>query len=206
LPALEHAHKLAPTNNAALYFLARAHIGVQHWQEAYELFSQFARRVPGFAPTYYALGWLDIKLNRTAEARRNLGHCLTLAPDHADARYELAQLELDAGNLDAAEKLLGTVLARNPKHAKANLAFGDILLRKGQLAEAQTYYETAIQEDPKFGPAHYKMSTLLFRLHRNDEAEKERALGAQLNAEALKSSKTVFQLASPDGTILNTLK
>lgn len=206
LPALEHAHKADPGNNAALYFFARAQIGVQHWQEAHELFSEFAHRVPTFAPTYYALGWLDSKLNRTDEARRNLEHCISLAPEHADARYELAQIEVDAGHLDAAEKLLSTVLARNPKHAKANVGYGDILMRKGQLAEAQAHYETALQESPEWGPAHYKFSTLLFRLQKNEQAEQERALGARLNAEALKSSKIVFQLASPDGAILNAVR
>ena len=206
LPALERAHKIDPANNAALYFFARAQIGVQHWQEAHALFSEFTHRVPKFAPTYYALGWLDRKLNRTEQARGNLEHCLSLAPELADARYELAEIELDAGHLDTAERLLSAVLARNPKHAKANVAYGDIWLRKGHLAEAQACLETAIQEDPASGPAHYKLSTVLFRQHRDEQAEKERALGAQLNAEALKSSKTVLQLASPDGAILSTVR
>lgn len=203
LAALEHAHKLAPTDNTALYFYARAQIGVQQWQKAYGLFSEFARRVPNFASTYYALGWLDIKLNRRAEARKNLEHCLKLAANSADPLYELAQLDLDDGQLDSAENQLRIVLEQEPRHARANVAYGDILLKRGNLEEARTHFEAAIQSDPASGPAHYKLSTVLFRLNRVEQAEKERALGTKLNAEALKSSKTVLRLASPDGALLS---
>jgi predicted Zn-dependent protease len=203
LAALEHAYNLAPSNNAALYFYARAQIGVQQWQKAYGLFSEFARRVPKFADTYYALGWLDIKLNRTTEARENLVHCLKLAANSADPRYELAQLDLDEGRLDSAESLLLTVLQQEPHHAKANAAYGDVLLKRGDLNGARARLETAIQSDPRSGAAHYKLSTVLFRLNLAQQAEKERALGTQLNSEALKSSKTVLRLASPEGTLLS---
>lgn len=202
LSTLERAHNIAPSNNAALYFYARAQIGVRQWQKAHDLFTEFARRVPNFAATYYALGWLDIKLNRRAGARRELEHCLQLAPHSADPRYELAQLDLDDGEIDSAGKLLSTVLEQDPRHAKANVAYGDILLKRGNLDEARGHYETAIQSDPSSGAAHYKLSTALFRLNRREEAETERELGAKLNAEALKSSKTVFRLASPDGALL----
>lgn len=203
LAALEHAHQLAPANNAALYFYARAEIGVQQWQKAYELFTEFARRVPTFAPTYYALGWLDVKLNRRAEARRALEHCASLDARSTDALYELGQLDLEDGLLDSAEKRLNTVLRQDRRHAKAHVAYGDVLLKRGNLGGAQEHYETAIQSDPLLGPAHYKLSTVLFRLSRVEEAEKERARGTELNAEALKSSKTVLRLAAPDGGLLS---
>ncbi len=203
LAALEHAHKIAPSNSAALYFYARAQIGVRQWQKAYDLFSEFGRRIPNFGDTYYALGWLDIKLNRRAAARRELEHCLQLTPQSADARYELAQLDLNDGEIDSAAKLLRTVLEQDPNHAKANMAYGDILLKRGDFAAAQARYETAIQSDPNSGAAHYRLSTALFRLNLTEEAEKERALGAKLNQDELKSSKTVLRLATPDGALLS---
>ncbi|MGI8991226.1 MAG: tetratricopeptide repeat protein [Bryobacteraceae bacterium] len=203
LAALEHAHKVAPSNNTALYFFARAQIGVQQWQKAHDLFSEFALRVPNFAATYYALGWLDIKLNRRTQARKELEHCLQLAPDSSDPRYELARLDLDDGNIDSALTMLRAVLEQDPGHAKANVACADILLKRGNLTEARSHYERAIQSDPTAGAAHYKLSTVLFRLNRPEEAEKERALGTKLNADELKSSKTVLRLASPDGALLS---
>jgi tetratricopeptide (TPR) repeat protein len=203
LAALEYAHKLAPSNNQALYFFAQAQIGMQQWQKAYDLFSEFARRVPSFAATYYALGWLDIKLNRRTEARANLGRCLKLAPNSADPRYELAQLDLEEGRFDSADRLLRSVLEHEPNHTTANIAYGDVLLKRGDLDGARRHFETAIQSDPRSGPAHYKLSTVLFRLNFAQQAEKERALGTQLNSEALKSSKTVLRLASPEGTLLS---
>ncbi|MDQ6664922.1 MAG: tetratricopeptide repeat protein [Acidobacteriota bacterium] len=203
LATLEHAYRIAPSNNAALYLYARAQIGVRQWQKSHDLFSEFARRIPKFADTYYALGWLDIKLNRRAEARRELEQCLRLEPNSADPRYELAQLDLDDGEIDLAEKLLRAVLDQDPKHAKANVAYGDILLKRGDFAAARAHYETAIQSNASSGAAHYKLSSALFRLDRTEEAEKERALGARLNQEELKSNKTVLRLASPDGALLS---
>lgn len=205
LAALERAHELAPSDNAALYLYARAQVGVQQWQKAYALFSEFARRVPNFAATYYALGWLDVKLNRRREARANLEHCLKLAGDSADPRYELAQLDLDEDHLDSAEGHLRAALEREPRHAKANVAYADVLLRRGDLDGARARLEAAIRSDPGSGAAHYKLSTVLFRLNLVEQAGKERALGTQLNAEGLKSSKTVLRLASPEGALLNAV-
>ncbi|MGA8029215.1 MAG: tetratricopeptide repeat protein [Bryobacteraceae bacterium] len=203
LQALEQAHKLDPSNNGALYLYARSEIGLQHWQQAYDLFSEFARRVPKFAPTYYALGWLDLKMNRTAEARKELGRCLALEPNYADSRYELGQLDLNEGNLDAAEKELLTAVKQNPHHAKANVALGDLMLRKGNLADAESYYRAAIAAEPSSGAAHYKLSVVLSRLKRSEEAGKERLLGIQLQAKEHENSRVLMELATPDGTPLS---
>ncbi|HEY7302917.1 MAG TPA: tetratricopeptide repeat protein [Bryobacteraceae bacterium] len=198
IDALGRAHRLQPANNRALYLLARANITMENWQQAYDLFEQFAKRIPAFAATYYALGWLDIRLNRPDDARRQLEHCLSLAPGTQDARYELAQLELDDGHLDSAENLLRTVLQQQPEHAKANMTMGDLMMRRGKLPEAKTYLEAAIHSDPKLAAAHYKLSMLYFRDHDTEQAEKEKTLAADLNAEAKRASKTQLRLVLPE--------
>jgi tetratricopeptide (TPR) repeat protein len=110
---------------------------------------------------------------------------------------------LEEGRFDSADRLLRSVLEHEPNHTTANIAYGDVLLKRGDLDGARRHFETAIQSDPRSGPAHYKLSTVLFRLNFAQQAEKERALGTQLNSEALKSSKTVLRLASPEGTLLS---
>lgn len=202
LDAVERARKLAPANNLALFLHARVRIAFQEWREAHTLFTEFDRRVPGYAPVHYALGWLDIKLNQAEEARQHLEKSLALDPGLVDARCELGQLDLDQGRLDAAGANLRAVLEQQPRHAKANIALGDVMLRSGNLAEAKARYEAAIEADPQSGPAHYKLSTVLLRLQEPERAAKERALGARLNADALHASKTVLVLAEPDGTLL----
>ncbi len=118
IEALEGARRLDPSNMGVVYLLARANISVQNWQEAYNLFQQFSKHDPGFAPTYYAMGWLDIRLNHLSDARQQLEHALRLQPTLSGARYELAQLEFDDGQIDAAQKLLETVLRENPHLCK----------------------------------------------------------------------------------------
>lgn len=198
LDALKKAHSLDPSNNSVLYLLARANISLQNWQQAYDLFDTFSKRVPNFAAAYYAMGWIDRKLSRTEDARKNLEHCLTLAPEMTGARYDLAELEEDDGHLDTAEKLLQTVLHQNPKHAAANLAMGRIAMRRGDLARAQAFLETAIRADPKLAPAHYQLSMLFFREHNLKRAETEKALAASLNAQANRAGKTQLKLILPE--------
>jgi len=203
LDALERAYKLAPSNNLALFLYARVQIAFQQWQQAHDLFTEFDRRVPNYAPAHYALGWLDIKLNRTAEARQHLERSLALDSSQLDARCELAQLDLDDGHLDQAEAYFLAVLNAQPGHLKANIGMGDLLQKKGDLKGAEARYEAAIASDPQSGSAHYKLSTVLLHLHETQRAAEERARGAELNAQAAKAAKTVLVLSEPDGRLLS---
>lgn len=199
--AAKQAYTLQPSNKSALYLLARSEVSLSNWQQAYDLFDRFSKRVPNFPLTYFAMGWLDIKLDRTQEARRMLQHCLSLAPQVVDARYELAQLELDDGNLNRAEELLREVLKQQPRHAKANMALGDLMMRRGQLDQAQQYLETATKQDPELGAAHYKLSMLYFRKHQPEAGEKEKAVARALIAKADKASKVQLKLIMPEAGV-----
>lgn len=196
--ALAKAHQLDPLNRSVLYLLARANVALENWQEAYDLFKKLSVQVPDFAPAHYAMGWLDVRLNHVDDARRQLERALSLAPELTGARYELAQLALAEGELDSAEKLLESVLKQSPADAKANMAIGDIMMQKGRLEEAQTFLEKAIAEDPKLAAAHYKLSILYFRKHETEQAEREKTIAADLNAEANRASKTQLRLVLPD--------
>jgi tetratricopeptide (TPR) repeat protein len=196
--ALEKAHQLEPSNNTVLFLLARANISLQNWQNALDLFNEFARRVPSFAPTYYAMAWVDLRLNQRDEARKLLKKCLTLQPDLADARVELAQLLLDDGQLPEAEREVKAALETDPNHAKGNQLLGDLLLRYGKIDEAQLRMQKAIQADPKSSAAHYKLAAILSRRHETERAAQERALAMTLAEENKKGNKTQLQLVLPD--------
>jgi tetratricopeptide (TPR) repeat protein len=196
--ALAKAHQFDPSNNSVLYLLARANVALQNWQTAYDLFNEFSTRVPTFAPAYYAMGWLDVRLNHVDDARRQLERALLLAPSLTGARYELAQLDLNDGELDSAKKLLESVLKQDPEDAKANMTLGDLMTRTGKLDEAQTFLESAIRSDPTLAAAHYKLSILYFRKHETAQAEREKTIATNLNAEANRASKTQLRLVLPE--------
>lgn len=200
--ALAKAHQLDPMNNSVLYLLARANIALQNWQAAYDLFKELSVRVPTFAPAYYAMGWLSVRLNHLDDARQQLERALSLAPGLTGARYELAQLALDDGELDSAEKFIESVLKQNPEDAKANMAMGDITMRKGKPDEARMFLEKAIRQDPKLAAAHYKLSILYFRKHEMEQAEREKTIAANLNAEANRASKIQLRLILPETDIV----
>lgn len=197
LAALETAHKLQPQHNLALYLLASAHLAEQNYAGAYALFQDFTGRVPDYPVTWYVLGWLDLKLNRTIEARAHFEHSARLSAHYADPLVELAQLDLNEGRLEAAEGRLTAVLAERPENAKANLVMGDLLTRRNRAADAQVCLENAISADPKLAPAHYKLAMLLYRKHENARADRERELAAELNARAQREGHTILKIVMP---------
>ncbi len=198
--ALEKAHRLQPSNNTVLYLLARADVALQNWRQAYDLFQEFSARQPVFAPAYYAMGWLSLRLNDSEDARRKLEQCLKLEPRLVDARVDLAQLELDDGHSEDAERLLDTALATQPDHAAANVALAGILLRRGDLDAAQSCLEKAIAKNPSLAPAHYRLAIVLQRKHLSDQAQREQSLAADLNTKATQAGKTQLRLVLPEGT------
>ncbi len=202
LAALQHAHELAPENRLALFLYARAELGMQQWQKSFDLFSDFDKRMPNYAPAQFALGWLDLKLDRPSEARVHLEKSLKLSPKQPDVLYELGQMDLDEGQLSTARERLEAALRLAPGQVKSSVALGDLEMKSGRASEARSRYESAIRTDPNDGSAHYKLSVALMRLHETDAAQRERELGAKLNADASKVNKTVLLLAGPDGKLL----
>jgi tetratricopeptide (TPR) repeat protein len=202
LAALEQARRLAPSNHLALFLYARAQIAFQQWQKAHDLLTEFDQRVPNYPQAQYALGWLDVKLNRLGEAREHLEKTLAIDANQIEARCELAQLDLEESRLDEAERFFAVVLKTAPQHPRANIGMGDLMQKRGDLPGALARYEAAIAADANSGPAHYKLSTVLLRLHQNERAAQERSRGTELNAQALKAAKTVLVLADPDGHLL----
>lgn len=196
--ALKKAHQLDPSSSSILFLLARANVSLSNWQTAYNLFHTYSERVPNYAPTYFAMGWIDTKLNRLDDARRLLRHALALDPKLEDARYTLAQVELDDGDLDRAHRLLAEVLRADPHHAKANLAMGDVFFRQGKLSDAERYLKNAVRDDPDLAAAHYKLSLLYFRRHNTKQADAERVIAARLNAKTKKASRTQLKLVLPE--------
>jgi tetratricopeptide (TPR) repeat protein len=196
--ALQKAQRLDPRSNSALYLLARANVSLQNWQKAHDLFSEFSERVPNYAPAYYAMGWLDVRLNRPDDARQELEHALALDARLSGARYELAQLDLNDGQLDRAEKLLRDLLATDPHNAKASLLLGQIVGREGRTEEAQKLFESAVTDDPQLAAAHYQLALLLNRKHDLERAGREREIAAKLNEDAKQASKTQLRLMLPE--------
>lgn len=158
--------------------------------------------MPRYAPAQYVLGWLHVKLNEPEQARKCFEHALQLDPEHTGARYELAALLFELGEEGAGEAELSQVLQHQPEHVRANVAYGGLLAHRGRLPAARARYERAISANANNGPAHYKLSSALQRLGSSELAEKERILGASLNAQAEKASKVVLVLTEPDGRML----
>ena len=199
IDALKKARSIEPANQRALFLLARANISVGSWEEARTLFLQFLKENANYVPAYYAVAWVDLRLNRRDEARHYLDLLLRRSPQYPDALYELGQMDLEDGALPAAEQNFRAALKQNPSHARANIGLGDVLQKSGRLDEARTYYERAAKANPHNSAAHYKLAVVLGRQGNASRAAEERARAIDLAKQEKTASKTQLRLVLPEG-------
>lgn len=196
--AVEKVLARDPKNSEALFLLGRAYISTQDWQKALDRFGQFMVLRPDYAPAYYAMGWVNLQINKRDEARKDFKEALRLNPKYPDARYEWSQMDFDDGNVNAAANSLAALLRDAPSHVRAHLAFGDLLLRQDQTAQAADRFRRALQLDPKSSVAHYKLANALARLGQSEEAARERTVAAALISESKKTGRTQLRLVLPE--------
>ena len=199
IDALEKARAIEPANSRVLFLLARANISVGNWEKARTLFLQFLKGNADYFPAYYAVAWVDLRLNRRDEARRYLDLLLQHRPHYADALYELGQMDLEDGALPAAERNFRAALQQNSAHARASIGLGEVLQKNGQLDKARTYYERAAKADPHNPAAHYKLAVVLGRQGNASRAAKERAVAIDLAEQEKTASKKQLRLVLPEG-------
>src|SRR5262249_6745814 len=93
-------------------------------QKALEQLSTAVRLDPGFAPAYFARGWLLHRLGRTAEAVGDLRAVVRLQPENVRALDQLGLSLLSLEQAAEAEKVLRRGLAIVPRDAQITLHLG----------------------------------------------------------------------------------
>ncbi len=109
----------------------------------------------------YALGKLQLRLGRTAEAERSLRALSAIHP-RADVSILLAQIAIQAGREAEAERRLAEAEGLDPHHGGIFIARGDLLARQGRREAAAAAYREAIRLDPyrSSGMAKSRLATL----------------------------------------------
>lgn len=199
LEALRKAHGLAPDDNQVLYLLAAAHITVEKYADAFALLQTYLTRVQNNPTAYHSMGWLQVKLGRSAEARAPFERALELAPKFVAPLLELAELDIKDGETERARTRLDRVLALEPKSARGHLLAGDLARDAGDAAAARRAYETSIEIDPAQGPAHSRLGRVLMQLGDREGAAREQKLAAELNDKAKKERRRELRLAGVEG-------
>jgi len=151
-----------------------------HKEKRYELarpfFEEAIRLDPGFAPTWYFLGWCLYYLGDLDESRQAFEHHLTMDPFEGDSQFGLGLIAYDDGELDEAENRFKEAInlqENNPRRlrevAKAYARLGDVYAVRDELELAKEHLVLATELWPDHYEAQFKLARVLYRLG-EDEA------------------------------------
>jgi tetratricopeptide (TPR) repeat protein len=99
---------------------------------------------PGDPDAAFALGRVQERVGKHAEAAAMYRRALDIDARHSDSQLGLARLDLAADRLDSARTAARAVVERYPKHSDAVLILGLVAQRQGDRVNARRYFERAL--------------------------------------------------------------
>lgn len=93
-------------------------------------------------------GWIRLRLNDLAGARKDFAAALARDPGVADAEVGLGYVALRTNDLAAGDRHFSRAIELDPMHADAQAGLGLVRFRQGRHAQAATYLRAALAIDP----------------------------------------------------------
>ena len=131
-----HGFATAPANNFVENNFARLLTDRGQLRDAIPLYEQVLRRDPDFEQAHYNLGYTYYRLDRFAEAQRQLRRAVALNPLDSFAYIHLGLIALREHDLAAAESSIGHAIQIDPLRPGFHLALSFVLEAKGDTAGA----------------------------------------------------------------------
>jgi len=129
------------------YEEAEAAYQERHYEEAVELFSEYAERRSENPWGFYMLGLSAWKAGEPAVAEKAFNRALELDPGHVKSQLNLSRVYLDAGRSKDALTMIDKVLAIDPESGEAYRLQGRALSQSGLVDSAVGAYRHAILID-----------------------------------------------------------
>jgi tetratricopeptide (TPR) repeat protein len=146
---LEKAVSLYPDFFQARLLLGTAFMDVRNWARAEEALARAHDTRPDDPTVLLALGEVNWRQKRYAEAEKLLLDGLKLDDRSWHGHFTLARLYWDKNEIAKAGPPTGRTLQLKPDFAEAHLLAGNILLRLGQQERALVEYQEYLRLDPK---------------------------------------------------------
>ena len=153
-------------------------LDAQQYASSVAAFERVAKLRPDYPDAFTNIGIALIAWEKYSEARPNLEHSLTLAPENSRALYYLALIERNEGHVDLAIADLQKVETQFPRSRDVHRELGFSFYQQHKYAEARAEYEAVQSIDPDDLSAHYNLSILYRRLGLKKEASEQAALFA----------------------------
>jgi Flp pilus assembly protein TadD len=141
------------------------------WREAVLLFQQEPAIVNSDWRASWNLGWCHFKLDRLAEARRNLLRANRLAPDNPTCLWALGNVYLRRKQFKRAEAILLESLRLKESHL-TRIALALAYSSQGKLTEAEAMYVENIKLKPESSERYESYAAFLSDVGREYDAQK----------------------------------
>jgi len=152
--------------------------------EAIQEYRLAARLEPDLPDVHFEIGNLYWKRNRIEQALPELKQELNIQPNHPEALYEAADVLYAQGKLQEAEQCLLKTLKVKPAMVEAHLALERVYTATNRYNEALAELERVTKLAPNDPTPHYRMSAVLRKMGKQDQAQKELAIFANLRSKS----------------------
>lgn len=140
-----------PNNPVILNALGLSQIGAKDYHSAQNTFESLVELLPKSPQAHLALGQVNMQLDDTNSAKKNVNKSLSLSEDFLPAQLFMAQLELKEKRPKAALALAKKIQQQRPSEAAGYRLQGDVLVAQGEYLRAAESYQQAYNISP-IGP------------------------------------------------------
>ena len=138
--------------------------------QASESFQQVIAAKPDNANAYYNLGTLNLRRNRTDDAKLFLQKTVELRPEFAEAWNNLGMLAAQRGDATEAIRNFEQAIRIRPNYFTAHLNLGNVYRRERAFDKAEASLSRALSLRPDDSEIHYSLGMLFAQQQKFDEA------------------------------------
>ncbi len=172
---------LSQVKSADVYLiLGEAMLGVKNWQGALEAFRKAEAMDPTLPGLYADLGAGLAAMAELDKAKEAFQKELSRDPDNFKGNYLLGQLDRVQGDSADALKYLGKANELQSDNPGPAYELSVLAVQDQDYQKAETNLEGILQKYPSLTDAHVLLAQVYFRLHKTQEAMRERAIAAAL--------------------------
>ncbi len=177
----EQALRIDPDNPRAVTNLATCYLKDRQAKRAEEILAAHLGRRPDDIGARLVLARVFIRESQLDHAATALRTVLKVDPGNLVAHYNLGFVAYRSRNYDEAREHLTKAIALKPDHPEAHYTLGLTDLAQGRNEEAITDLEKAVAIEPKHVGAHFNLVSAYVRVGRTKDAERHRAIYADLS-------------------------
>src|SRR5207245_4055226 len=192
--AYEQALRIDPDRAHAVAALATCYLKGRLTKKADDLLTAYLARKPDDAAARLVLARVGIREGDLRKATEALHAVLSADPDNLMANYNLGFVAYRSRDYAEAEARLRRTIELKPDHPEAHYTLGLTYLALGRTDPAIAELERVVAIDPKHLGAQFNLITACARAGRMKDAEKHRAIYAELSGRSLALSERETQI------------